>query len=249
MFPCYPKQVSGQVRWECECGRCILSYCRGEAILFIGHYAVAFAAKKAAPKTSLGTLITAAAFLDLLWPVFLLLGFEEVKIAPGITRFTPLDFTRYPYSHSLLMSLVWGALFGGSYYALTRYRAGAIAVGVLVPSHWVLDFVAHRPDLPLTPWGAERYGLGLWNSVPATLAVEFGLLAAGVWLYIAATKARDRIGSLGLVGFLVFILAMYAGAAFGPPPPSAEAIAWSDMGQWLVVLLAAWIDRHRAAQR
>ena len=229
------------VRWVTTAAR--------EAILFLGHYAVGLAAKQAAPRTSLGTLIAAAAFLDLLWPVFLLLGLEEVSIAPGTTQFTPLDFTRYPYSHSLLMSLVWGLLFGGSYLALTRYRAGAIVVGGLVPSHWVLDFVVHRPDLPLTPGGTERYGLGLWNSVPATFAVELSLFAAGVWLYAAATSARDRIGSLGLAGFLIFILAMYAGAAFGPPPPSVAAIAWTDMGQWVVVLLAAWIDRHRAARR
>jgi hypothetical protein len=214
--------------------------------VFIGHYAVAFGAKKAAPKTSLGTLIAAAAFLDLLWPVLLLLGIEEVQIAPGDTAFTPLDFTSYPYSHSLLTSMVWGTLFGAGYYAATRYRAGTIAVGALVPSHWLLDFIVHKPDLPLTPWGDGRYGLGLWNSVPLTLAVELVLFTVGIWIYLAATKARDRIGSIGLAGFIALTLVLYAGAVFGPPPPSTDAIAWTDMGQWLFVLLAAFVDRHRS---
>jgi hypothetical protein len=146
--------------------------------------AVAFGAKTWAPRTSLGTLIAATAFLDLLWPVLLLLGIEEVVIAPGITAFTPLDFTSYPWSHSLLMSVVWGVLFGGGYVLLTGYIPGAIAVTLLVPSHWLLDFIVHRPDLPLTPWGAERYGLGLWKSVQTTLSVERVMFVTGVTLYL-----------------------------------------------------------------
>jgi hypothetical protein len=103
----------------------------------------------------------------------------------------------------------------------------------------------HRPDLPLTLGGDARVGFGLWNSIPGTLVVELAMFAVGVWLYLRATRARDRIGSVGFAAFSVFVLAIYAGAAFGPPPPSAAAIAWSDMGQWLVVALAAWIDTHR----
>jgi hypothetical protein len=119
--------------------------------MIIGHYAVAMAAKKWAPRTSLGTLIAAAAFLDLLWPVLLLAGVEQVVIAPGITAFTPLDFTSYPWSHSLLLSAAYGVLFAAGYFALTGYGAGAIAVVLLVPSHWLLDWMVHRPDLPLVP--------------------------------------------------------------------------------------------------
>jgi hypothetical protein len=102
--------------------------------MIIGHYAVAMAAKNWAPRTSLGTLIAAAAFLDLLWPVLLLLGIEEVVIAPGVTAFTPLDFTFYPWSHSLLMSAAYGVLFASGYFALTGYGSGAMAVLLLVPS-------------------------------------------------------------------------------------------------------------------
>jgi hypothetical protein len=217
--------------------------------MIIGHYAVAMAAKKWAPRTSLGTLIAAAAFLDLLWPVLLLLGVEEVVIAPGVTAFTPLDFTSYPWSHSLLMSAAYGVLFASGYFALTGYGRGAMAVLLLVPSHWLLDFVVHRPDLPLVPWGGTRYGLGLWNSVGATLSVELSLFGFGLALYLWATRARDTVGAWGLAGFLLLVFALYAGAVFGPPPPSVSAIAWTDMGQWLFIALATWIDRHRASRR
>jgi hypothetical protein len=214
--------------------------------VFLGHYAVAIGAKRVAPRASLGTLIAAAAFLDLVWPVLVLLGLERVAVAPGATAFTPLDFEHYPISHSLVMSVVWGAAFGGAYFLVRHDLRAAAVVGLLVVSHWFLDAIVHRPDLPLTLGGDARVGLGLWNSIPATLAVELAMFAVGVWLYVGATRARDRIGSVGFAAFALFVLVIYAGAAFGPPPPSAAAIAWSDMGQWLVVALAAWIDAHRS---
>ncbi|HUO66202.1 MAG TPA: hypothetical protein VMV37_01640 [Gammaproteobacteria bacterium] len=216
--------------------------------MFLGHYAVAIGAKRAAPRTSLGTLIAAAAFLDLVWPVLVLLGVERVAVEPGATAFTPLDFEHYPISHSLAMSVVWGIAFGGVYFLGRRDLRAAAVLGLLVVSHWFLDAVVHRPDLPLTLGGDARVGLGLWNSIPGTLAVELAMFAAGLWLYLRATRARDRIGGAGFAAFAIFILAIYAGAAFGPPPPSASVIAWSDMGQWLVVALAAWIDAHRSAR-
>jgi len=214
--------------------------------MFLGHYAVAIGAKKVAPKTSLGTLFAAAAFLDLVWPVLVLAGDERVAVAPGATAFTPLDFEHYPISHSLVMSVVWGAVFGTVYFLVRRDRRAAAVLGALVVSHWALDAVVHRPDLPLTLGGDARIGLGLWNSITGTLAVELAMFAAGLWSYVRATRADDGIGGVGLAVFVLFLLVIYAGAAFGPPPPSANAIAWSDMGQWLVVLLAAWIDRHRS---
>jgi membrane-bound metal-dependent hydrolase YbcI (DUF457 family) len=216
--------------------------------MFLGHYAVAIGAKKVAPKTSLGTLLAAAAFLDLVWPVLVLTGVERVAVAPGNTAFTPLDFEHYPISHSLLMSVVWGAAFGAVYFLVRRDSRGAAVLAALVVSHWLLDAVVHRPDLPLTLGGDTRIGLGLWNSIPGTLAIELAMFAAGVWLYVGTTRARDRIGGLGFAVFLLFLLAIYAGAAFGPPPPSATTVAWSDMGQFLVIALAAWIDRHRSVR-
>src|SRR6266702_1654805 len=139
--------------------------------MFLGHFAVALAAKRAAPRTSLGTLLSAALWLDLLWPVLILFGTEQVRIDPGNTAFTPLDFESYPWSHGLLPVLGWSVAAAVFYRARTGYRRGAAVVGFLVFSHWVLDFVTHRPDLPLWPDG-PRVGLGLWGSVAATLAVE-----------------------------------------------------------------------------
>src|SRR3954470_23167036 len=129
--------------------------------MFIGHFAVGFASKRAAPDTNLGILMLAPLFLDLLWPIFLLLGIESVRIDPGNTAVTPLDLHDYPWSHSLLMSLVWSALAGGAVWAAVRQFRPALVIAAGVFSHWVLDFVTHRPDMPLYP-GSETYlGLGL----------------------------------------------------------------------------------------
>jgi len=213
--------------------------------VFLGHYAVALGAKRAAPSVSLGTLFAAAAFLDLVWPVLVLAGVERVAVAPGATAFTPLDFQHYPISHSLLMAVAWGLAFGAAYLMRQRTPLAAIVLALVLVSHWLLDAVVHRPDLPLVPGGCTLIGLGLWNSIPATLAIELVMYAAGLAIYMRMTRAQDRIGRWGFAAFALFLPAVYASVAFGPPPPNASAVAWSDMGQWLVILWAAWIDRHQ----
>ena len=213
--------------------------------MFVGHFGVGFGAKAAAPKTSLGTLFLAAQFIDLLWPSFLLFGFETVAIAPGITTVTPLDFTSYPWSHSLLAVMVWALLFGGVYYLLKRYPRGVWVCAAAVVSHWVLDLLTHRPDLPLAPGAATRVGLGLWNSLPATLIVELGIFAVGIWLYVKTTRATDRVGSIALWSLVGFLLLTYFGNLFGPPPADVTALAWVGHAQWLLIIWAYWIDRHR----
>jgi membrane-bound metal-dependent hydrolase YbcI (DUF457 family) len=212
--------------------------------MLIGHLAVGFAAKHAAPRAGLGALMAAPILLDLLWPVFVLTGVEVVRIDPGNTAFTPLDLVSYPWSHSLALAILWSALFAGGYWAVTRHAAGAAVIGAGVASHWVLDFVTHRADMPLWPAG-PRVGLGLWNSVPATLAVETLMFAAGVGLYLSTTRARDRTGALALWGFVALQSLVYVGSAVGPPPPSGAAVAWVALTQWLLIPWAAWIDRHR----
>jgi membrane-bound metal-dependent hydrolase YbcI (DUF457 family) len=213
--------------------------------MFIGHFGVGFAAKSAAPKVSLGALFLAAQFLDLLWPTLLLLGVERVRIAPGATAVTPLIFEHYPFSHSLIAALVWAALMGSIYLLLHRNRVGAVVLGALVLSHWALDAVVHRPDLPLFPGSATLVGLNVWSSLPLTLGIEVSLFALGVWLYSRATSPTDGIGRWGLVGLVAFLLLVYAGNLFGAPPPSSEAIAWVGQSQWLLVLWGYWIDKHR----
>ena len=213
--------------------------------MFIGHFGVGFAAKHVAPGVSLGTAFLAAQFLDLLWPTLLLLGLESVRIAPGATAVTPLIFDHYPISHSLLAVIGWGMALGVVYALTTKNVRGAVVVGALVVSHWVLDAIVHVPDLPLMPGTDTRIGLGLWQSKAATLAVEVPLFALGVWLYTKATRAKDKIGSYGLIGLVAFLALIHAGNLFGEPPPSVTAIAWVGQAQWLLVGLGYWIDSHR----
>jgi hypothetical protein len=214
--------------------------------LFIGHFGLGFGAKKVAPEVSLGTLFLASQFADLLWPNFVLVGVEAVEIEPGATTVVPLNFVRYPYSHSLVALLIWAAVFALGYRVLSRSSGPApFMVGGLVVSHWLLDFLVHRPDLPLTFTGRERFGLGLWNSVPWTLAIEFALFAIGVGLYARFTKARDRVGMIGFWALAAFLSVLYLASVFGPPPPSAAAVAWGDQGMWLLVAWGYWLDRHR----
>lgn len=213
--------------------------------MFLGHFGAGFAGKAAAPRVSLGTLFLAAQLLDLLWPTLLLVGLERVEIAPGATRVTPLDFVSYPISHSLLAVVLWGLALGGVFWLARRSVRGAAVVGALVVSHWLLDLVVHRPDLPLVPGGGARLGLGLWHSLPATLVVELAVLGVGLALYLRRTRARGRAGSLGLWGLVAFLLAIYAANLLGPPPPSVAVIAWAGHAQWLLVAWAYWLDRHR----
>jgi hypothetical protein len=212
--------------------------------MFVGHLGVALAAKRAVPRTSLGTLVAAATLIDLVWPVLVLAGIERVRIDPGNTAFTPLDFEHYPFTHSGLGVLAWAAAFGLLYLWRTGNRRGAAVVALLVPSHWVLDLVVHRPDLPLV-WSGPKVGLGLWQSVPATLAVELAIFAAGVAVYALSTAPRDRAGSVALWALVAFLLVVHAGNAFGPPPPSAQAIGFAGLAAWLFVPWGAFIDRHR----
>ena len=213
--------------------------------MFLAHYAIGLAGKRFAPRVSLGTLILAAQFADLLWPAFVLTGVEVVRVVPGITAITPLDFVSYPYSHSGLAILGWAAAVGACVFAVYRRLWESTVVGVIVCSHWVLDLLAHRPDLPLMPFSSRRYGLGLWQSPPATLAVESALLAVAIATYAMSTRARDRAGRVGLVALVVCLVAAYAGAIFGPPPPSPRAVAWSAQSLWLFVAWGYWLDRHR----
>ncbi len=215
--------------------------------MFIGHFGLAFAAKRVAPRTSLGTTFVAAQLADLFWPILLLTGAEQVRItsAPPNPLLT-LDFVSYPWSHSLATQLIAGAVFGMCYFAITRYKTGALIVGLLVPSHWLLDLLVHVPDLPLYPGGAARLGFGLWRNPIVTVVVELAVYLAGVWIYARATHARDRVGQYGLWSLVVFLVALYA-ASFGPPPPSVTALAWTALIGWPLTAWPWWVDRHRLA--
>ncbi len=194
------------------------------------------AASRLEPRLRLGTAFVASQLPDALWPYFLLAGVEKVAIAPGDTAVTPLRFDSYPWSHSLLMVAAWGIALG---LLVARKAKPAMAmVALLALSHWLLDAASHRPDMPIVPWGGPKVGLGLWNSLPLTIAVESTLFLAALAYYV-----RGRAASLG-IGFWSLIAALavvYASNLFGPPPPSVNAIALSMVV--VVPLLWWWGER------
>lgn len=213
--------------------------------MFLGHYAVAMAAKPVAPKASLGALVLGAQFLDLLWPVLLLTGTERVRIEPGAMEANALVFEHYPFSHGLAVVAVWAVAVAVIYAWTTRYRVGAVVVGSAVLSHWFLDLPMHAPDLPLAPGLGVRLGGGLWNSLEATLALELGLLALGIAIYGRATEARDGVGRWGYRSMVAVLVVFFLGGALGPPPPSESALAFTALGLGLFVPWAYLVDRHR----
>lgn len=225
----------------------IFGHHRGDQTLLAGHLAVALGAKALEPRVPLGAAVAAAFGLDLLWPILLLLGVESVRIHAGDTAFTNLAFDSYPWSHSLLAVMGWSGLFlvfGRRIYH--SWRIGAL-LGGLVLSHWFLDLITHRPDLPLWPDGPLS-GFGLWNSIPGTLLVEGSLFAVGIWLYIGSSSARDGVGRWGLAALLVLVGLIWVTQPWSPPPPSETAVAWGALILWLLPPWAHWIDVHRTSR-
>lgn len=214
--------------------------------MVLGHYGLALAMKRAAPRVSLGTLTGAAQLADLIWPVLLLVGLEHVTIVANANPFLRLSFDSYPWTHSLLMASVLGALVGVAYAAAYADRRGGVIVGLLVVSHWVLDWIVHSPDLPLYPDG-PRVGLGLWRSVSGTIALEALIFMIGVALYTRATRATDRTGRWALWGFVAVLVVLYVASIYTPPPATVSSLAWAALAGWLIPLFSWWVDRHRAA--
>jgi hypothetical protein len=213
--------------------------------MFIGHFALGLAAKRVTPRVSLALLFAAAQLADILWPAFLAIGLEQVRIDPGNTAFTPLDFVSYPYSHSLVLLVVWGVLLAFLSRPFARGPRVSAVIAALVVSHWLLDFVTHRPDMPLYPGGA-KFGLGLWHSIPATVAVEVPLFAAGLWIYTRATHPRDRVGKWAFGSLIITLLLIYVANIFSPPPPSVPALtAVAIAGAVVFTVWSGWADRHR----
>ena len=213
--------------------------------MFIGHFGLGLAAKKVSPRTSLGTLWMAAQFLDLIWPLLLLAGVERVEIDPGNTAVTPLDFVSYPISHSLLAAMGWAFLFAGIYWIATHYNTGAFWVWLLVLSHWILDAISHRADLPLYPGSSHLIGWGLWSSRLDTVIVEGALFIWGAILYRRAAQPRDGVGRYAFRTLVVFLVLVYLGNLLGPPPPNTRSVALLGLSGWLLIVWAYWIDRHR----
>jgi len=215
--------------------------------MFIGHFGLGFAAKKLNSRPSLGTYFMAAQFLDLVWPMLLVRGIEKVRVEPGNTAFTPLNFIYYPYTHSLFAAVIWSIIFGAVYYFVKKDGKSSLILGLLVLSHWVLDFFTHRPDLPLSPWSDEKVGLGLWNNVPATIAVELAIFIGGLILFLLSTQSRNKTGQFALWSFFAFMITIYFANIKNPPPHSTNVIAIVGLTQWLLIAWGYWIDSHRDA--
>lgn len=214
--------------------------------MFVGHLAVGLAAKRVAPSVNLGWFIAAVSALDLVWPVFVIAGIERVRIAPGTTAFTPLVFESYPWSHSLVMAVVWGLVLA----AIARFaRVPSTALPLLVAlvvSHWVLDFVTHAPDMPLWPGDSPKLGLTLWNSIPGTIAVEGAMWIAAIVLYVRTRAGQGARPGWPFWSLVVLCTVMWITGPFSPPPPTERALGWFALVGWIVVPWAAWADRTRS---
>jgi hypothetical protein len=222
--------------------------------MFLGHYGVAFALKRAEPKLSLGTLFLAVQLADLLWGAFILLGWEHARIVPGYTAVTPIEFLDYPISHSLVAAIVWGVVAAAFYYSwptrdTTHHWQAAAIAGLAVFSHYPLDVLVHVPDLPIAGNDSPKLGFGLWNNPTATMVAELVVLGIGLALYITLRSHRYPVRFVRL-GILVLVLVgTYLASVYGPLPPSMTVVAVSDIVFLLAAAaLAAWADRRATPQ-
>jgi membrane-bound metal-dependent hydrolase YbcI (DUF457 family) len=210
--------------------------------MFVGHYGPALAGKTIAKAVPLWAFFLAVQFVDVLWGIFIANGIEHVRIVPGFTEANPLDLYDMPITHSLPGALGWSVLAGLAWMVLAprQKRAGALAIGLAVFSHWLLDLVVHVPDLELWP-GGMRVGFGLWNNYPVALAVEFGVLLGGFVLYLRMTEAKGLIGRIWPWVFMALLaLAEFANHA-APIPEDMEMAGYMGTATFLVLTALAGI--------
>jgi hypothetical protein len=215
--------------------------------MFVGHYGPSFAIKSVRREMPLWLLFVAVQLLDFGWSTLVLLGIEKVRIVPGITASNPLDLYYMPYTHSLSAAILWA----GAAIVLCKPLRGvrdwsaAVLVGAAVFSHWVLDFLVHRPDLPLYD-NRAKVGLGIWNYPAVALSLEALLLFGGMILYLGRTKPLRTIGRVGPPIFGVWMLGIQAYVFFGPPPASPAAAAVTALAAYVIfAAVAHWLDRQR----
>jgi hypothetical protein len=210
--------------------------------MFVGHYGVSFAAKRADASIPLWVLFLAVQWLDVMWAPLVMLGIEKVRIVPGFTATNPLDLYYMPYTHSLIAAVLWSAVAAGAY----RFVAGAnsrasVFVGLAVFSHWILDFIVHVPDLPLYD-NVMKVGLGLWNYPIPAFGLEATLLLVAMLLYLQSSHIRRT----AVLAFGLVMLGVQAYIFFGPPPVSPDAAAATALGAYGIFALVIWllVDRR-----
>jgi hypothetical protein len=216
--------------------------------VLVGHFAVSLVGKRIEPALSLGTLVFASMLADVLAFVLVAAGIEHFRIAPDVQR-NRLIGENIIYSHSLLMDVLWGALLAGAYLLWRRHARGARILFAAVVSHWVLDVVSHRPDMRIGPGIPGAFGLGLWNSIPATLTVEGGMWLIAIVLYVRATRATRRTGIYVLwVGVMILTLAWIGNISTPPSPGKGVAAALPSLIFFgCAIGWAYWMDRARSS--
>jgi hypothetical protein len=230
-----------------------------EEKMILGHYAVGLAAKKWAPKTSLGTLLAAALWLNLVWTIFCFMGLERFNVSPNIIRMMPLEFNDYGLSHSLTMAAAWGVGWAIVMLILKRDEKTAWITGALVASAWVLDYIVHRQDLAFTPSYHNKYlGLGLWGYPWAAILLEAVLFGAGIWFYLKSTRALNSQGRFGFWAGVAILAVLFIGATYLglhsseaqqiiKMPFNQSVVLTASLVQFVFVGWGYWIDRHRIA--
>lgn len=219
--------------------------------MFVGHYGPALLVKRVQPNIPLWVLFIAVQFVDVLWSVFVWIGVEKVRIVPGITASSPLDLYYMPYTHSLVGSAGW-AVAAGLACALVWRRSHAaragVAIAVAVLSHWFLDLLVHRPDLPLFD-GTMKLGFGLWNYPGPAFALEIGSLLLGLIVYLRWTHPLDAIGRFGPWLFALVLACLQSIVFFGAPPQTPLQAATMALALYAVIAaLIAWLERHRTGR-
>jgi hypothetical protein len=207
--------------------------------MFVGHYSAALAAKAAEPRAPLWSYVIAAQLLDVGWASFIMIGLERAKVDESLPG-SPLVLYRMPYTHSLPAAIGW-SIAGGliARYALKLPRRAAVAMGLVVFSHWVLDFVAHRPDLKLW-WRGPVVGLGLWDFPVAEEAVEIGLLAvAGI--FWAAWRVRNGRRAWPAALFMTFLVALQIVALSAPEGGDKIQMGLVTLAAYFVTAAVAWL--------
>jgi len=219
--------------------------------MFVGHFGLSFAAKKAAPKVSLATLFIATQFVDILWPILVMLNIETVAIAPGYTKMNAFEFIHFPYTHSLLMGFVWGVITALLYAFFKKDTRGAIVIGLCVLSHWFLDLIVHTTDLPITLFGDTKVGLGLWNHSVATIILETTIFLAGVFIYTSITKSKNKKGTWGLWSLVALLLLISLNNTFGPAPKEVNTTLFISLLilMAVIIIVAGWVDKNRELKK
>jgi hypothetical protein len=215
--------------------------------MFIGHYGVSFAAKRWAPRLSLGTLFLAVQLLDVLFAIFVLVGIEKLRIVPGFTAYNPYDLYDMPYTHSLVGALAWSVLGGLIFFALRGGHA-ATWIAAAIFSHFLLDVPMHTPDMPILGNDSPKIGLGLWHHRNLSLAAELVALIAGLVIWRRGTTV-GRWRPARAAGFALLLVALTLATPFFPPPADANAFGWQALAGYLALAgVAAWLDRGGGAR-